>query len=393
MMPRSSSATRAQSEAAGTQPSQAQRSTQEKAPADRWRSPPRRVKVGGQWLPKPPQPAKIRIPWRRVESSAPAADNVKSAKVFEKKAKKRKQKDQSARNPFANLKGHIDGSQKWKLKDCQLQKWKCEDCAKRLKKKVVLFGFRVQCPFCRRLPPSPIREKQMAAIRKINREEFERQRALRKQLASATAASPSTCPKVTVQRARKKNAFLKKIKQKRKHIQGKQAMGVKPSVPQAEGVMVKKTEKDRQLEDIDAMASQQQTTKDNLSELIESLQPALHKGTEEAQSSVKALTQQAEKTLTNTALAGQSLRDRGPNLRETELELPAVPAFPSLHGAGDDLEFSLEDFLAGKKLQYALEAASTPDAQRIAMLDIKPYVFRLSLGQAPQQWGARLALA
>eukprot|EP00959_Pyramimonas_sp_CCMP1952_P262489 5488493-Pyramimonas_sp.AAC.1 len=57
---------------------------------------------------------------------------------------------------------------------------------------------------------------------------------------------------------------------------------------------------DRQLGDIDAMASQQQTTKDNLSDLIESLQPALHTGTEEAQSRVKALIQQAEKTLTNT---------------------------------------------------------------------------------------------
>ncbi|CAK0865452.1 unnamed protein product, partial [Prorocentrum cordatum] len=167
--------------------------------------------------------------------------------------------------------GHIDGSQEWKLKNCQMQKCNCEDCAKKLNKKVVLFGFRVQCPFCRRLPPSPIREKQMAAIRKTNREELERQRAPKKQLASATAARFSTCPK--------------KIKQKRKRSQGKQAMG--------------ETEKDRQLEHIDAMASKQQTTEGNLTELIGSLQPALHTGTEEAQNRVKALIQQAEKALTN----------------------------------------------------------------------------------------------
>ncbi|CAK0877185.1 unnamed protein product, partial [Prorocentrum cordatum] len=276
----------------------AERSTQVKAPADRLRPPPRRVKVGGQWLPKPPPPVKKKIPWRQVESPAPAAGKEKSAKVFKKKEKKKKkkkkQKDQSVRTPFANLEGHIDGSEEWKLKDCKIEKWNCEDRAKRLNKKVVLFGFRVQCPFCFRLPPSPIREKQLAAFRKTSREEFERQRAPKKQLASATAASSSACPRVTVQ----KNAFLKKFKQKRK-CQEKQAMAVEPSAPQTEGEMVKETDKDRQLEDIDAMASKQQTTKDNLTELIQSLQPALHTGTEEAQTRVKALTQQAEKALTN----------------------------------------------------------------------------------------------
>ena len=83
------------------------------------------------------------------------------------------------------------------------------------------------------------------------------------------------------------------------------------------------------------------------------------------------------------AFAGQSPRDREPNLTETEQELPAVPAFPSLLGSWDDLELSTEDFLEGKQLMDAMVAASTPEAKRNAMLEINSYVFRLSLAQAP----------
>eukprot|EP00959_Pyramimonas_sp_CCMP1952_P266436 5570140-Pyramimonas_sp.AAC.1 len=86
---------------------------QDKAPADRLRAPPRRIRVGGQWLPKPPPPVRKKIPWRQVESSKPAADKKEGAKLLkkkkkEKKKKKKKLKDQSLRTPFANVKGQID---------------------------------------------------------------------------------------------------------------------------------------------------------------------------------------------------------------------------------------------------------------------------------------------
>ncbi|CAK0870222.1 unnamed protein product, partial [Prorocentrum cordatum] len=345
-----------------TQPIQSHGSMQDKAPADRLRTPPRRIRVGGQWLPKPPPPVRKKIPWRQVESSKPAADKKEGAKLLkkkkEKKKKKKKLKDQSLRTPFANLKGQIDGSQEWKLKDAKIEKWNCEDCAERLNKRVVLFGFRVQCPFCFRPPPSPIREKQTAAIRKANREEFERSKPPKKQLASATAASSSTCPKVTV----RKHSCLKKFKQKRKFL-GKQATAMELSEP-TEEELLNTANKGSQLEHIDAMASKQQATKDNLQELIQSPQPALHTGTEEARHRVKALIQQAEKSLSSA-----------------EESLARLRRLRTLAEAGDDLEFSLEDFLEGRGLQDALDAASAPEATRMALLAIKSFVRRLSLAR------------
>ncbi|CAK0892168.1 unnamed protein product [Prorocentrum cordatum] len=354
-------------DAQDTQPIQSQRSMQDKAPADHLRTPPRRIRVGGQWLPKPPPPVRKKIPWRQVESPTPAADKKKGAKVLKKmkekktKKKKKKLKDQSVRTPFANLKGQIDGSHEWKLKDAKIEKWNCEDCAKRLNKRVVLFGFRVQCPSCFRPPPSPTREKQMAAIRKANREEFERSKPPKKQLVSATAASSRTCPKVTA----RKNSFLKKFKLKRK-FQGKQATVMEPSEP-TEQELLNVADKGSQLEHIDAIASKQQTTKENLQELIQSLQPALHTGTEEARHMVKALIQQAEKSLSSA-----------------EESLVRLRRLRTLAEVGGDLEFSLEDFLEGRRLQDALDAASTPEAMRMALPGIKSFVFRLSLAQAPQ---------
>ncbi|CAK0871136.1 unnamed protein product, partial [Prorocentrum cordatum] len=255
--------------------------------------------------------------------------------------------------------GHIDGSHEWKLKDAKIEKWNCEDCSKRLNMRVVLLGFRVQCPFC-------FREKQMAAIRKANREEFERSKPPKKQLVSATAAISSTCPKVTV----RKNSFLKKFKLKRK-FQGKQATVMEPSEP-TEEELLNVADKGSQLEHIDAMASKQQTTKENLQELIQSLQPALRTGTEEARHRVKALIQQAEKSLSSA-----------------EESLVRLRRLRALVEAGGDLEFSLEGFHEGRRLRDALGAASAPEAMRTALLGIKSFVFRPSLAQAPQLWDAR----
>ena len=65
-------------------------------------------------------------------------------------------------------------------------------------------------------------------------------------------------------------------------------------------------------------------------------------------------------------------------------ELPAVPAFPSLGAAVDDMVVSLEDYLEAKKLKDQFAAADSPEGKAAALLAIKHYMLRISLARAPQ---------
>ena len=272
-MPRLRSSLPRPTKQAAVQPEQsAMQGVQKSKPAALLRSPPWRVKVGSQWLPKPPPPVVKRIPWRHVESSASATGQKQGlVKKKNKKKKKRRNRDQSRRNLFANLKGQFDETQEWKLKGCNLPKWTCEGCAAELKKKAVLFGFRMRCPFCRAQPPPTTRRMQEKAIRNYNKKEFERQSALRKQLAATQTASSSTSARTLVVRTRK-ITFLNKIQKKN----GLQRTNV------------------ARMEDINARIHKLEKNRDNLSELIDSLSASRQRRSEEAQSRVLTLIQQSE---------------------------------------------------------------------------------------------------
>ena len=104
-----------------------------------------------------------------------------------------------------------------------------------------------------------------------NKKEFERQSALRKQLAATQTASSSTSARTLVVRTRK-ITFLNKIQKKN----GLQRTNV------------------ARMEDINARIHKLETNRDNLSELIDSLSASRQRRSEEAQSRVLTLIQQSE---------------------------------------------------------------------------------------------------
>ncbi|CAK0822238.1 unnamed protein product, partial [Prorocentrum cordatum] len=146
--------------------------------------------------------------------------------------------------------------------------------------------------------------------------------------------------------------------------------------------MRRQAKEENTLEDIDARILKLETDRDNLVELIVSLLPSRQRGSEEAQTRVNTLSQQSEQA----NLSAETDLVRLERLRE--LELPAIPAFPSLEAVVDDIEISLEDYLEGKTLSDQLATAVSPDGKAAALLASKDFMFRTALAQAPQWWGA-----
>ena len=169
-------------------------------PMSSWRSPPRRVRVGDQWLPKPPSPRRPLRPWVKAKAQPRAVERHLSAKAMAKE-KELATDSKRRKRVKASTHKHLTGNQNPEQAPSgqRVPKWRCMPCSDLLQKKVVNFGFRSSCPFCHRPAPPDILEAQkaqraagQAEKRKIidqNRQEFILKRDARRLQASAAASS------------------------------------------------------------------------------------------------------------------------------------------------------------------------------------------------------------
>ncbi|CAK0822572.1 unnamed protein product [Prorocentrum cordatum] len=232
----------------------------------------RQVKVGDQWLVKPWVKAKAKARPVKKQLAAKAKANKKELATGWRRRKRVE----------ASTHKHLEGSKNAEPVPSgqRVPPWECTPCSDSLKRKVMNFGFRSSCPFCKRsAPPETLlkQEAQRAAAqvekRKVisqNREEFIKMRDTRRQQASA-ASSSSTSPATTVTRRNQWTSSLTRLKKANKD-KIKETQKQKEANPAREGPLESTAQAGSSLQ---ALIDKATAKKDQLTELIQYLGPLM----------------------------------------------------------------------------------------------------------------------
>ncbi|CAK0831491.1 unnamed protein product [Prorocentrum cordatum] len=132
-------------------------------PMSSWCSKPRKVKVGDQWLVKPPSPRRPLRPWVKAKAKARPVKKQLTAKAKAKK-KELAMGWRRRKRVKASTHKHLEGSKNAEPVPSgqRVPPWECTPCSDSLKRKVVNFGFRSSCPVCKRSAPPETLLKQEA---------------------------------------------------------------------------------------------------------------------------------------------------------------------------------------------------------------------------------------